>query len=78
MNFRSIRVRLLGMMILITVGFTVYLTRDIARNYFALQESGRLVAVSEVAVAGSALVHEPRGATRSAAVSINEGDFERY
>ena len=58
MNIRSIRVRLLGMMTLITVGFGVYLTRDIAANFFALQESGRIVAVSEVAVAGSALVHE--------------------
>ncbi|WP_205629808.1 nitrate- and nitrite sensing domain-containing protein, partial [Dechloromonas denitrificans] len=58
MNIRSIRVRLLGMMTLITLGFGVYLTRDIAANYFALQESGRIVAVSEVAVAGSALVHE--------------------
>ncbi|HEX6735183.1 MAG TPA: nitrate- and nitrite sensing domain-containing protein [Azonexus sp.] len=58
MNFRSIRVRLLGMMTLITVGFAVYLTRDIATNFFALQESGRIAAVSEVAVAGSALVHE--------------------
>ena len=74
MSFRSIRVRLLGMTILITVGFADYLTCEITSNYLAQQESGRLVAVSEAAVAGSILVHEPR----SAAVSINEGGFERY
>ncbi|HXE37963.1 MAG TPA: nitrate- and nitrite sensing domain-containing protein, partial [Azonexus sp.] len=58
MNFRSIRVRLLGMMTVISVGFAVYLVRDIATNISALKESGRIVAISEVAVAGSALVHE--------------------
>ncbi|PKO85152.1 MAG: hypothetical protein CVU18_21620, partial [Betaproteobacteria bacterium HGW-Betaproteobacteria-12] len=58
MNVRSIRVRLLGMMTLITLGFAFYLLRDITANLAALNESRRIVAISEVAVAGSALVHE--------------------
>jgi methyl-accepting chemotaxis protein len=58
MNLRSIRVRLLGMITLLTIGFAFYLLRDIGINYFAMQESGRIASISEVAVADSALVHE--------------------
>jgi methyl-accepting chemotaxis protein len=58
MNFRSIRVRLLGMITLLTIGFAFYLLRDIGLNYFAMQETGRIASISEVAVANSALVHE--------------------
>ena len=58
MNLRSIRVRLLGMITLLTIGFAFYLLRDISTNFSALQESSRIASVSEVAVAGSALVHE--------------------
>lgn len=58
MNFRSIRVRLLGMITLLTLGFAFYLLRDIGRNYLAMQENSRIAAVSEVAIADSALVHE--------------------
>jgi methyl-accepting chemotaxis protein len=58
MNIRSIRVRLLGMITLLTIGFAAYLLRDIGVNYFAMQESGHIAAISEVAVADSALVHE--------------------
>ena len=58
MNLRSIRVRLLGMITLLTIGFAFYLLRDISSNYFTLQESSRIASISEVAVADSALVHE--------------------
>ncbi|MDP3540296.1 MAG: nitrate- and nitrite sensing domain-containing protein [Azonexus sp.] len=58
MNLRSVRVRLLGMITLLTIGFAAYLLRDIGVNFFSLQESSRVASISEVAVASSALVHE--------------------
>ncbi|MCL4757491.1 MAG: nitrate- and nitrite sensing domain-containing protein [Rhodocyclaceae bacterium] len=46
------------MVTLLTVGFGIYLVRDIVFNYQAMRESTRITAVSEVALAASALVHE--------------------
>jgi methyl-accepting chemotaxis protein len=58
MNLRSIRVRLLGLMTLIALGFSYYLLQDILNHLHETQEGRRIEAVSEVAVATSALVHE--------------------
>ena len=58
MNVRSIRARLLGMITLLTLGFAFYLLRDIGRNYLAMQENSHIAAISEIAIADSALVHE--------------------
>ena len=57
-NLHSIRTRLLGMMMLLTLFFSFYLLRDVATNFSAMQEGSRISAVSEVSVASSALVHE--------------------
>ncbi|MEI7614946.1 MAG: methyl-accepting chemotaxis protein, partial [Betaproteobacteria bacterium] len=58
MNLRSIRVRLLGMTGILSIGFATYLLSAVATNYLAMQESQRIMAVSEVAVATSDLAHE--------------------
>jgi methyl-accepting chemotaxis protein len=58
MNLRSIRVRLLAMTSVLSIGFAAYLLIAVATNYRAMQESHQLLAVSEVAVATSDLVHE--------------------
>jgi len=58
MNLKSIRVRLLGMTCVLSVGFAIYLLTNVVSNYLAMQESTRIMAVSEVAVATSDLAHE--------------------
>jgi methyl-accepting chemotaxis protein len=58
MNLRSIRVRLLGLIALIAVGSGFYLLQDVALRIQEIREGHRITAVSEVAVATSALVHE--------------------
>ena len=58
MNLRSIRVRLLAMTSLLSIGFAAYLLSAVATNYRAMQESRQLLDVSEVAVATSDLAHE--------------------
>ncbi|MCK9284334.1 MAG: nitrate- and nitrite sensing domain-containing protein [Rhodocyclaceae bacterium] len=58
MNLNSIRVRLIGLIVLLALGFSWYLLRDVAVSYAALDEGTRIVTVSEAAVASSALVHE--------------------
>ena len=57
-NLHSIRTRLLGMMMLLTLFFSFYLLRDVATNFSAMQEGSRISAVSEVSVASSTLNHE--------------------
>jgi methyl-accepting chemotaxis protein len=58
MNLRSIRVRLLAMTSLLSIGFAAYLLAAVVTNHRVMQESRQLLAVSEVAVATSDLVHE--------------------
>jgi methyl-accepting chemotaxis protein len=58
MNLRSIRVRLLGMTGILSIGFATYLLGAVGTNYLAMQESSRIMAVSKVAVATSDLAHE--------------------
>jgi methyl-accepting chemotaxis protein len=58
MNLRSIRVRLLGMTAILSIGFATYLLGAVASNYAAMQESRRIMALSEVGVAASDLAHE--------------------
>jgi methyl-accepting chemotaxis protein len=58
MNLRSIRVRLLAMTSLLSIGFAAYLLSAVATNHRVMQESRQLLDVSEVAVATSDLVHE--------------------
>ena len=58
MNFRSIRVRLLSLFSALALGMAWYLFADVSGEIVKLREGGRIAAVSEVAVAGSALVHE--------------------
>ena len=55
---RSIRVRLLGLTGILSIGFAVYLLNAVAVNYHAMRESRQIMAISEVAVATSGLTHE--------------------
>ena len=58
MNFGSIRVRLLLLFSALALGMAWYLIADVSGEILRLREGGRVVAVSDVAVASSALVHE--------------------
>ncbi|MCX8017511.1 MAG: nitrate- and nitrite sensing domain-containing protein, partial [Rhodocyclaceae bacterium] len=57
-SFRSIRVRLLFLFAALAIGMAFYLVKAILANVAALNEGRQIAAVSEVAVATSALVHE--------------------
>jgi methyl-accepting chemotaxis protein len=58
MNLRSIRVRLLLLFSALALGMAWYLVANVSGEILKLREGGRIAAVSEVAVASSALVHE--------------------
>ena len=58
MNLGSIRVRLLLLFSALALGMAWYLFTNVSGEIGRLREGGRIAAVSEVAVAGSALVHE--------------------
>ncbi len=58
MGLGSIRVRLLLLFAALAIGMAWYLFADVRGELSNLREGGRIAAVSEVAVAGSALVHE--------------------
>jgi len=58
MNLGSIRVRLLLLFSALAVGMAWYLFADLRGEILKLREGGRIAAVSDVAVASSALVHE--------------------
>ena len=58
MNLKSIRVRLLLLFSALVLGMAWYLVADVSHQFARLQEGSRISAVSEVAVASSALVHE--------------------
>jgi len=55
---KSIRLRLLFLFAALAAGMAFYLTKEMATNLGALKEGEQIAAVSEVAVAASALVHE--------------------
>ena len=58
MNLSSIRVRLLLLFSALALGMAWYLIANVSGEIGKLREGGRIAAVSEVAVASSALVHE--------------------
>jgi methyl-accepting chemotaxis protein len=58
MKLGSIRVRLLLLFSALALGMAWYLFANVSGEIIKLREGGRIAAVSEVAVAGSALVHE--------------------
>ena len=58
MNLGSIRVRLLLLFAALALGMAWYLVANVSGEILKLREGGRIAAVSEVAVATSALVHE--------------------
>jgi methyl-accepting chemotaxis protein len=58
MKFGSIRVRLLLLFSALALGMAWYLFANVSSEIIKLREGGRIAAVSEVAVASSALVHE--------------------
>ncbi len=58
MKLGSIRVRLLLLFSALALGMAWYLFANVSGEIVKLREGGRIAAVSEVAVAGSALVHE--------------------
>jgi methyl-accepting chemotaxis protein len=58
MNLGSIRVRLMLLFSALALGMTWYLFANVSGEIVKLREGGRIAAVSEVAVAASALVHE--------------------
>ena len=58
MKLRSIRVRLLLMFSVLALGVAWYLFANLTSEILKLREGSRITAVSDVAVASSALVHE--------------------
>jgi methyl-accepting chemotaxis protein len=58
MNLHSIRVRLLLLFSALALGMAWYLVANVSGEILKLREGGRIAAVSELAVASSALVHE--------------------
>jgi len=58
MKLSSIRTQLMMLFAAMVVGLAWYLVTDIRDNYIRMQEGSRIAAISDVAVAASALVHE--------------------
>ena len=58
MKIGSIRVRLLLLFSSLVLGMAWYLFANVSTEVSKLREGGRIAAVSEVAVASSALIHE--------------------